>query len=150
MLCREQAVQLHRVREEIHARGAELVIIGNGAPNFAQAFREDLGITTPLFTDPSLTTYRLLEFKRGVTDALLSPKVWANAARALSGGFRQGRVKGDAWQLGGVLVVRTDGSVIYRYASAVAGDHPPVSEILRALGGADVADSPARLGAPRP
>ena len=132
-------MQLHRVREEIHARGAELVIIGNGAPNFARAFREDLGITTPLFTDPSLTTYRLLEFKRGVTGTLLSPKVWANAARALSGGFRQGRVKGDAWQLGGVLVVRPDGSVIYRYASAAAGDHPPVSEILRALGPADVA-----------
>ncbi len=144
-------MQLHRVRDEIHARGAELFIIGNGAPSFAQAFREDLGISTPLFTDPSLETYRLLEFKRGVADALLSPKVWANAARAWSGGFRQGRVQGDAWQLGGVIVVRPDGSVIFRHASTEAGDHPPVPEILRALGRADVAGDPAAgRGARRP
>ena len=139
MFCREQSVQLHRARSEIHERGAELVIIGNGAPDFAQAFREDLGMTTPLFTDPSLTTYRLLEFKRGIVDTLLSPKVWANAVRATGKGFRQGWFQGDAWQLGGVLVVRSDGTVAYRYASAAAGDHPPVADILRALGPPGVA-----------
>ena len=143
-------MQLHRIRDEIHARGAELVIIGNGAPNFAQAFREDLGITTPLFTDPSLMTYRLLEFKRGVMDTVLSPKAWANAARALGKGFRQGKVQGDAWQLGGVLVVRPDGSVAYRYASAAAGDHPPGSDILGALDPSGQVSEPAgRLSAPR-
>jgi AhpC/TSA antioxidant enzyme len=144
VFCREQAVQLHRVRDEIHARGAELFIIGNGAPNFARAFREDFGIATPVYTDPSLATYRLLDFKRGVTDALLSLKVWANAARALSGGFRQGWFQGDAWQLGGVLVVRADGTVAYRYVSAAAGDHPPVADVLLALGPAAVAGEPAR------
>jgi alkyl-hydroperoxide reductase/thiol specific antioxidant family protein len=144
-------VQLHRVRDEIHARRAELFIIGNGAPDFAQAFREHLGIATPVYTDPSLATYRLLDFKRGVTDVLLSPKVWANAARAWRGGFRQGRVQGDPWQLGGVLVVRADETVAYRYASAAAGDHPPVADVLRALGPADVAGGPAAgPSAPRP
>ena len=133
MFCREQAVQLHRVRDEIHDRGAELVIVGNGAPHFASAFREDLGITTPLYTDPTLETYRLLELKRGVKDTVLSPKIWLNAARALSDGFRQGRVQGDAWQLGGVLVVRPDATVAYRHASARAGDHPPLADVLGAL-----------------
>jgi hypothetical protein len=126
-------VQLHRVRDEIHAQGAELLIIGNGAPNFARAFREDLGITTPLYTDPSLATYRLLEFKRGVMSAILSLETFGSAVRALRQGFRQGRVRGDAWQLGGVLVVRSDGTLAYRYASAVAGDHPPVADVLGAL-----------------
>jgi peroxiredoxin len=148
MFCREQAVQLHRARNEIQERGAELVIIGNGAPHFAQAFREDLGITTPLFTDPSLTTYRLLEFRRRIVDALLSPKVWANAARAMGKGFRQGRLRGDAWQLGGVLVIRSDGTVAYRYASAAAGDHPPVADILGALNPADRSGDPP--APPRP
>ena len=126
-------MQLHRVRDEIQARGAELVIIGNGAPNFARAFREDLEITTPLYTDPSLATYRLLEFRRGVRDTVLSLKTYGHAARALREGFRQGRTQGDAWQLGGVLVVRSDGTLAYRYASAAAGDHPPVADILAAL-----------------
>ena len=38
--------------DEIHARGAELVIIGNGGANFAAAFREDFEIDGPLLVDP--------------------------------------------------------------------------------------------------
>ncbi len=126
-------MQLHRVRDEIHARGAELVIIGNGAPRFARAFREDLEITTPLYTDPSLATHRLLGFRRGVRETLLSLTTFRAAVRALRKGFRQGRTQGDAWQLGGVLVVRPDGTLAYRHASVAAGDHPPVADVLAAL-----------------
>lgn len=133
MFCREQAVQLHRVRDEIHAQGAELVTIGNGAPHFARAFREELGITTPLYTDPSLVTYRGLAFKRGVGRTILSLGVYRSALRALTHGFRQGRVQGDAWQLGGVLVVRPDGTLAYRYTSEAAGDHPPIADVLGSL-----------------
>jgi hypothetical protein len=45
-------------------------------------------------------------------------------------------VQGDAWQLGGVLVVRKGGEVAYRHLSAEAGDHPPVADVLAALGAA--------------
>ena len=126
-------MQLHRARDEIHARDAELFIIGNGAPSFARAFREDLEITTPLYTDPSLATHRLLGFRRGVRETLLSLAVYGAAVRALRRGFRQGWTRGDAWQLGGVLVVRPDGTMAYRHASAAAGDHPPVADVLAAL-----------------
>jgi len=126
-------VQLHRIRDELQALGADLFIIGNGAPHFARAFREDLGITTPVYADPSLRTYRLLRFKRAAKDTILSLKTYGAALRALRQGFRQGRVQGDAWQLGGVLVVGPDGTLAYRHASATAGDHPPVAEVLDAL-----------------
>jgi hypothetical protein len=134
-------VQVHRARQEIRERGAEVAIVGNGASPFARAFREDLGLDVPLYTDPSLETYRALAFNRGLARTALSPRIWAHAARALAGGFLQGRTQGDALQIGGVVVVRPGGMLAYRYASAEAGDHPPIANILAALGPGPHTDS---------
>jgi hypothetical protein len=125
-------VQLHRAQDRITAAGARLVLVGNGAPSFIAGFREETGVTGALYTDPTLATYRALELRRGVGGLL--GRTWLHAARAMRAGFRQGRIQGDAFQLGGVLVVRPDGAIVYRHPSAEAGDHPPVDELLRALG----------------
>jgi hypothetical protein len=138
-------VQVHRAKDAIRARGAEIFLLGNGAPGFVQAFREDTLVDdVAVLTDPTLETYRTLSFKRGVRDTLLSPRTWSSALRATREGHRQGRVKGDAWQLGGVLVVRPGGEVVFRHASQSAGDHPPVEAILAAL------DAPAERAAGAP
>jgi len=118
--------------EAIRERGAELVIVGNGAANFAAAFREDFAIDGPLLIDPELRAYRAAGLRRGRVE-LLSPRLPLNALRALGSGSRQTGVQGDPWQLGGVFVIRPDGTLSYRYVSREAGDHPPVSEILGAL-----------------
>jgi NAD(P)-dependent dehydrogenase (short-subunit alcohol dehydrogenase family) len=118
--------------DEIRSRGAELVIIGNGAPNFAAAFREDFQLDCPLLVDPELRAYRAAGLRRGRVE-LLSPRLPLNALRALRSGSRQTGVQGDPWQLGGVFVIRPGGDLAYRYLSREAGDHPPVDEILAAL-----------------
>jgi NAD(P)-dependent dehydrogenase (short-subunit alcohol dehydrogenase family) len=118
--------------DAIRARGAELVIVGNGAPAFAAAFREDHELDCPLLVDPELRAYRAAGLRRGRVE-LLSPRLARNAARALRAGFRQSGVQGDPWQLGGVFVIRADADLTYRYVSREAGDHAPVEEILSAL-----------------
>ena len=118
--------------DEIRARGAELVIVGNGAPNFAVAFREDFELDGPLLVDPELRAYRAAGLRRGRVE-LLSPRLPLHALRALRSGSRQAGVQGDPWQLGGVFVIRPGGDLTYRYVSREAGDHPPVAEILAAL-----------------
>jgi len=118
--------------DEIHARGAELVVIGNGAPNFAAAFREDFDLACPLLVDPELRAYRAAGLRRGRVE-LLSPRLPGNALRALRSGSRQAGVQGDPWQLGGVFVIRPGGELTYRYVSREAGDHPPVEDVLAAL-----------------
>ncbi len=118
--------------DEIRARGGELVIVGNGSPNFAAAFREDFGLDGPLLVDPELRAYRAAGLRRGRVE-LLSPRLPRNALRALRSGSRQTGVQGDPWQLGGVFVIRPDWELTYRYTSREAGDHPPVGEILAAL-----------------
>ncbi|MGH0036609.1 MAG: SDR family NAD(P)-dependent oxidoreductase [Myxococcota bacterium] len=119
--------------DAIRERGAELVIVGNGARHFAAAFREDFELDTPLFVDPELRAYRAAGLRRGRVE-ILSPRVPLNAFRALRKGFVQQSVEGDPWQLGGVFVIRPGGSLRYRYVSREAGDHPPVADVLAALG----------------
>jgi len=118
--------------DEIRDLGAELVVVGNGAMNFAAAFREDYQLDSPLLVDPELRAYRAAGLRRGRVEAL-SPRLSLNALRALRSGSRQGSVQGDVWQLGGVFVIRPGGELAYRYASRVAGDHAPVDAILEAL-----------------
>ncbi len=117
---------------EIRSLGAELAIVGNGAPNFAKAFREDFDLDGPLLVDPELRAYRAAGLRRGRVE-ILSPRVGLNAVRAISKGFMQTGVQGDPWQLGGVFVIRPDGSLTFRHESAEAGDHPLPTEIVAAL-----------------
>ena len=132
MFCREQAVQLHRVGDAIREKGARLAFVGNGNRRYAQAFRDQFSITEPLYVDTKLDAYRALEFKRGLLH-LVGARSAAHAWRALRSGARQGITRGDALQLGGVVVVRPDGTIPYRYASSETGDHPPVEDVLEVL-----------------
>jgi peroxiredoxin len=133
LFCREQAAELHAQRAEIRSRGAELVFIGNGNRHFAQGFKHDHGITSPLFVDTRRGSYRALGMRRGFLATLGSLASWRNMLRARRGGFRQGRTRGDAWQNGGVLVVEPGGRVAFSHLSREAGDHPPLAAVLARL-----------------
>ena len=125
-------MQVHRERERIRSAGAELAFVGNGTPAFARAFAEDYRIEVPLYVDPSRQTYRALGMARPRIFSFVSPRLLAAVARALRGGFMQGAIRGDALQLGGVLVVGRDGRVAFRHRSRDAGDHPVVGDVVAA------------------
>ncbi len=119
---------------EIRAAGAELTIIGSGSAEFARALRAELGLgdDVRLLVDPELRSYRAAELRRGRSE-LLSPRLGANALRALRSGFRQGAVEGDPFQLGGVLVIRPGGALTLRHVSREAGDPAPLDDVIAAL-----------------
>jgi hypothetical protein len=123
---------LRGVWPEIRDRGAELVLIGNGGVRFARAFREDLGLEVPLYTDPSRETYRAAGMRREV-GAVLHPRVLGGAVRAFAKGHRQGLVQGDAWQQGGVLVVFPPDQERFAHLNRSAEDHLDPQRILAAL-----------------
>ncbi len=154
--------QLRREIERIHAHGAELVVIGNGTSHLARAFREDILLDTPLYIDPSCTSYRALGMTRGIARTLGHRRTWAGLFRALREGAREQRVRvivrwwrlslpvlvpgtqGDAWQLGGVLVVLPDGRIAYRHQSTIAGDHPQTTDVMAAVASTPQASSWAK------
>ncbi len=130
--CREHVAQLRDSIDDIHAAGAEVHVIGNGAPMFIEGFRDTTKYQGPVYTDPSLAVYKAAELKRGMF-ATFNPAAGVRTIGALARGFRQGKTMGDATQQGGVLVVDRDGSVVYHHISNGPGDNAKPAEILRAL-----------------
>lgn len=125
-------VQLHREIERIRATGAELYVIGNGAPMFIAGFRETTGYDGPLYTDPSLATYEAAQLVRGLRTVFAVGTI-RRTIGALRRGFRQGRTQGSALQQGGALVIAPEGRVRWHFISTGPGDHPDPDAILRAL-----------------
>ena len=123
---------MHRERDTIQERGAELVFIGNGNRHFAEAFQKQFDIQAPLYVDTKGDAYHAVGMRRGARD-IFNLRSLRNMARSLRAGFRPGLIQGDGRQLGGVVVVRPGGQVLYSYLSSAGGDHPPVADILRAL-----------------
>ncbi len=120
--------------ERIHAAGAELYFIGNGNAFFARGFRDEFSVPVPIYVDEERVSYKALGLKRNL-GSTLNLQILRNARRARAAGFSQKAVEGDAWQQGGVMIVRPDGEVAYSYVSGAAGDHPPVDEVVAALEG---------------
>jgi len=118
--------------DEIERRSVTLVVIGNGQPEHARAFRKDEGIPFALWVDPEMEAYRAAGLRRGVTKTLSARSV-GHAVRALRGGHRQQKVQGDPWQLGGTFVITPEGESIYEQVSREAGDHAPLEEVLQVL-----------------
>lgn len=114
--------------EELRGSGVDVAIIGSGAPNFARGFAEHFGLDEKmLFSDEKLTSYRAADLERTAA-GLLHPQVFLKGIPSMIKN-RQSRTQGDALQLGGVLVVRPDGTVAWRYRSRYAGDHPADTRI---------------------
>ena len=120
------------VVDTIRSLGAELVVVGNGRPEHAQAFRKDQDISFPLLVDPTMAAYRAAGLKRGIFDAV-NLRTARHAVRAFRKGFRQVSVQGDPWQLGGSFVIDPKGAVLFTHVSKEAGDHPDPEDILAAL-----------------
>ncbi|MBX7101750.1 MAG: AhpC/TSA family protein [Myxococcaceae bacterium] len=131
LFCREQVKDFMKHQAALEAKGIALRFIGIGTPLMAKDFQETYRVTAPVWVDKGRRTYALLQFKNG-WDTVLNARTVLGSLRALSKGQIQGRTSGRPDQQGGVLVVSPGGKVEYGYASEVAGDHPPVDDVLRA------------------
>jgi peroxiredoxin len=131
MICRRQVVDIQEQMNTFNQLNVRIVVIGNGFPNFIEGFRNDTGYTGDLYTDPSLKSYQLLNFKNSVT-SLLGFKTIKSAVHALSTGYLQKGIQGDALQQGGVVVIDSAGEPVYFYANSEAGDHAPLNDIIQA------------------
>jgi hypothetical protein len=132
LFCKEQTAEFRARRDDIERRGARLAFIGNGGVRYAGGFRDEFCPDCTVLTDPSLASYRLIGARRGVVNTL-GPLAWVAGIRALARGARQQRTQGSPFQQGGVLVVTPGDALAYTYLSKVAGDHPPVDQVIAAI-----------------
>lgn len=118
---------------EVEAAGGTLAVVGLGSPLFAKGFRASTGYTGPLFVDGEGLAYRAVALGRLKLWNLLSFRMIRNAIRARKEGFRQGKVEGDPWQLGGTLVVAPGDRLVYAWRNRNADDDAPIDEVIAAL-----------------
>ena len=130
-------MQLHRARGEFENAGATLTLIGQATPRHAAQFRRRQGIQLPMLADEERVSYEAAGAKvAGITD-LFGPKVIAKGAvTGVRNKSIQTRTIGNTAQLGGVLVVRPDGTVAWSHMSTDAGDNASPEEILEAINAA--------------
>ena len=134
MHCRDHAVQLHRAREEFEAAGAKLMLIGQATPRHAAHFRRKLGIDVPVLADEKRQTYKLAGFPRASVGQLLGPRsVLSGVKHGARSRVTQGRIIGDPAQLGGAMVIRPGGEVVFQQQSENAGDTIEAADLLEAV-----------------
>jgi prostamide/prostaglandin F2alpha synthase len=127
-------VQLHRDRDKFEQAGVSLTLIGQATPRHADHFRRRMDIELPVLADEDRASYKAAGAKMATTSELLGPKVVAKGiSNALTKGVVQGRVIGNAAQLGGTMLVKPDGSVAWSHMSEDAGDNASSEEILEAV-----------------
>ena len=132
MHCRDHAVQLHRAREEFEEAGLGLVLIGQATPRHAKHFARKLGLDgMTILADEDRTTYKIAGFRKANLGGLVGPKsVVAGLKHGARSGVVQGRIVGDAAQLGGAMIVAPGGEVVFREASEHAGDTIEPDDLL--------------------
>jgi AhpC/TSA antioxidant enzyme len=129
--CRDHAVQLHRAREEFERAGLKLVLIGQATPRQATAFRRKTKIDLPVLADEDRTTYKIAGMKRANLAQLVGPRSMLSGIKhSARSGQVQGRVIGDAAQLGGAMVIAPSGEVLFEQHSRHAGDTVEPGELL--------------------
>ena len=126
-------MQLHRERDRFAEAGVRLVVVGQGTPAHAREFARSQKVDLPLYVSGDRAAHRAAGAKIATVGELLGPRsVIAGIRRSRADRVRQGRTVGHAAQLGGVLLVLTDGSIPYAHLAQDASDNPPNDEVLAA------------------
>ena len=125
-------MQLHRAREQFEQAGVGLVLVGQATPRHAQHFAKKLGLDgMTVLADEQRATYKAMGFRKANLGQLLGPKsVVSGLKHGKRSGVTQGRIIGDAAQLGGAIIVAPGGDVLFRQASEHAGDTIEPADLL--------------------
>lgn len=113
--------------------GVQVVLVGLGAPEQAEAFRKDFDLNFPIVCDPNLVLFKAYKLKRMGLLQLASPSLMVKGVKAMSQGYRMGKPQGDIYQLPGVFIIDTKGLIRLSHYGKDPADHPSAEDILDAV-----------------
>ena len=123
---------MRRRDQDLAAAAARLVFVGTGTPAMAADFARQHAGPHPVLSDVARRAFQAAGMRR-TWRSTLHWRLVANAWRALRRGHRQGRVQGDPWQQGGVLVFAADGQILHQQYDAVGGDEIDLDAVVAVL-----------------
>lgn len=128
--CKEHARELNRKRDAFGAAGVEIVMIGTGTAEQADAFRRELDLRDPVLTDPAGEAYRAFGLVEAPLRSLLDPRVIAGGARAAIKGFLPRKPQGRPLQLPGQFLIDRSGTIRSVARPRVMSEIPSASALL--------------------
>lgn len=112
---------------------AAIVVITFSAPEMALRHRQERLAPLSVLVDEERVSYRDYGLGRGRVSKVWGPKVWLAYARLLLSGRRLRRPVEDTLQLGGDVVVASDGTISFLFRSEGPADRPTVDELVAAV-----------------
>ena len=136
MFCRSELARLAKLRTQIEANGAHILVMTLGKPHETEAFCADRAPGIQCQADPEASAYKQFGLGRGSMHQLFGPQVWLQGALASTDGKFEGlpvgKPVGDPWQMPGVFVIGRDGKIKMAYYSQHAGDYPSDDSLIAA------------------
>ena len=128
MFCRSELARLAKLKPEIEANGARIVVLTMGKPDATAQFCGERAPGVDCYSDPSTESYKTYGLARGTAAQMFGPAVWLQGAlvtvEGSFDGLPLGKPVGNPWQMPGVFVIGTNGKVKLAYYSKHAGDYP--------------------------
>jgi hypothetical protein len=120
---------------EFKQTGATPAAIGLGDLRYACLFREETGITFPLFVDSERIAYQAAELKSGNLFHVFFRANSKARVRAKADGFRQHRLGRDPFQLGASFIFGPGNRDLFVHLNQTFGDNADPKALLSVLVG---------------
>jgi peroxiredoxin len=139
-LCRQQLLRLRDQVARFSDANCAIAVIVMGDGKMAQGLQDLYNLPFPVYADPLLAAYQAFDIGETSYWNVIGPHIVARQVGTLLDGIKPAWGGGSIKQLGGLVLVNTDGSEIYRHVASPIYRYPPWDEVLAAL---DQAKTPA-------
>lgn len=126
---------MREYQSEFNRTGATLAAIGLGDLRYARLFRDETGITFPLFVDSERIAYKAAELKSGNLFHVFFGTNRKARVRAKADGFRQHRLGMDPFQLGASFIFGPGNRDLFVHLNRTFGDDADPKALLSVLVG---------------
>jgi peroxiredoxin len=123
-------MQLHRSKAQFEDNGLQIVFVGLGTPDQAEAFKKQFSLSFPIICDPGKKVYQTYGLRRGSVVRMASPALLLKGLKTLSRGHTPGMPQGDVMQMPGVFLIDTSGNIRYAHYSKDPSDNPSIETLL--------------------
>ncbi|HYF62637.1 MAG TPA: peroxiredoxin-like family protein [Herpetosiphonaceae bacterium] len=142
-LCRQQLLRLRDQVDRFKAANCAIAVIVMGDGKMAQGLQDLYNLPFPVYADPRMAAYQAFDIGETSYWNVIGPHIVARQIGTMLDGMKPGWGAGSLKQLGGLVLVNTDGSEIYRHVASPIYRYPPWDEVLAAAASARAAECSA-------
>ncbi len=132
-LCRQQLLRLRDEAPRFAAANCGIAIIVMGDGKMAQGLTDLYNLPFPVYADPSMAGYQAFDIGETSWWNVIGPHIVARQVGTALNGIKSNWSAGSLKQLGGLVIMDTDGTQLYRHVANPIYRYPAWDEVLSVL-----------------